>query len=181
MAIAMGFCTPQMLEAVSEVAGEDPNKRPRLIWETVLEPKLATSATPVSSSMATPTGLVPTCTSGTASVFFRRFTTETVPAALLATTAMPRFELTATPWGVAPMETLRSTVPNVALLGLMSIVERLLQPLLVTNASGENGPFASWSAITTELGVGVAHATVMSTALITMKSVALDVTLLLTT
>ncbi len=88
---------------------------------------------------------------------------------------MPRCELTATPWGVAPMGRLRSTVPKVVLLGLMSMVERLLQPLLVTNAMGENGPFASWSAIATELGVGVAQATVISTALMTIKSTALEV------
>src|SRR5258708_27249636 len=43
-----------IVAAVREVAGVDPNKRPRLIWETVLEPKLATSATPVDSLMATP-------------------------------------------------------------------------------------------------------------------------------
>src|SRR6266852_8045852 len=181
MATAMGDCTPPMVVAVSEVAGEDPNRRPRLIWETVLEPKLATSATPVASLMATPMGLDPTCTSVTASAFVNRFTTDSVPAVLFATTAIPRCELTATPWGVAPMGRLRSTVPKVVLVGLMAMVERLLQPLLVTNAMGENGPFASWSAMATELGVGVAQATVMSTALMTMKSVALDVTLLLTT
>src|SRR5258708_23046135 len=175
MATAMGACMPVIGVAVREVAGVDPNKRPRLIWETVLEPKLATSATPVDSLMATPIGLVPTATSATASVLVRRFTMDAVPALLLATTAIPRCELTATPWGVAPMEMLRSTVPKVALLGLMSMVERLLQPLLVTNAMGENGPPASWSAIATELGVGVAQATVMSTALMTIKSTALEV------
>src|SRR5260370_38572653 len=71
------------------------------------------------------------------------------------------------------MGRLRSTVPKVALLGLMSMVERLLQPLLVTNAMGENGPFASWSAMATELGGGAAQAVVMSTPLMTMKSVEL--------
>src|SRR6266852_2768598 len=178
MATARGACTPPMVAAVREVGGEDPNKRPRLIWETVLEPKLATRATPVESLMATPIGLVPTVTSATASALVWRFTMEAVPALLLATTAIARCELTATPWGDAPMEILRSTVPKVALLGLMSIVERLLQPLLVTNAMGENGPPASWSAMATELGVGGPglQATVMSTDLMTMKSAALDCT-----
>src|SRR5260370_34565426 len=76
------------------------------------------------------------------------------------------------------MKMLRSTVPKVALVGLMSMVERLLQPLLVTNAMGENGPPASWSAMATELGVGGPglQATVISTDLMTMKSVALDCT-----
>src|SRR6266436_6561265 len=175
MATAMGACMPVIGVAVREVDGEDPNKRPRLIWETVLEPKLATSATPVASLTATPVGLVPTVTSGTASAFVKRFTMDAVPAALFATTAMPRCELTATPWGVAPIGRLCSTVPNVVLVGLTSMVERLLQPLLVTNAMGENGPFASWSAIATELGVGVAQATVISTALMTIKSTALEV------
>src|SRR5260370_29241951 len=178
MATAMGNCTPPIVAAVREVAGVDRNKRPRLVGERVLEPEWATSATPVDSLMATPIGLVPTATSATASVFVKRFTMDAVPALLLATTAIPRCELTATPWGVAPMEMLRSTVPKVALLGLMSMVERLLQPLLVTNATGENGPPASWSAIATELGVGGPglQATVMSTDLMTMKSVALDCT-----
>src|SRR5260370_22900605 len=178
MATAMGNCTPPIVAAVREVAGVDPNKRPRLIWETVLEPKLATRATPVDSLMATPIGLVPTPTSATASVLVRRFTIDAVPALLLAITAIPRCDLTATPSGVAPMEMLRSTVPKVALLGLISMVERLLQPLLVTNAMGENGPPASWSAIATELGVrgpGL-QATVMSTDIVTMKCVALDCT-----
>src|SRR5260370_36470237 len=178
MATARGACTPAMVAAVREVAGEDPNKRPRLIWDTVLERKLATRATPVESLMATPIGLAPTATSATASVLVWRFTIDAVPALLLATTAIPRCELTATPWGVAPMEMLRSTVPKVALLGLMSMVERLLQPLLVTNAMGENGPPASCTAIPTELRFGRPglQATVMSTDLLTMKSVALDCT-----
>src|SRR5712664_105175 len=187
MAIAMGDCTPPMLEAVREVAGEDPNKRPRLIWETVFEPKLATSATPVASLMATPIGLVPTPTSATASFMCTRSTMDAVPAPLFATTAIPRCELTATPWGVAPTGILctlpKAVVPGGGLrwAGLMSITEILLQPLLVTTAMGENGPSASWSAIATELGVGVAQATVISTALITMKSTALDVEPPLTT
>src|SRR5882762_1820903 len=147
MATAMGACTPPIDEAVRVVAGADPSKRPRLICETVFEPKLATRATPVDSLTATPIGLVPTATSGTASALVRRFTTDTVPALLLATTASPRCELMATPWGVAPMEMLRSTEPKVGLAGLRSIVEMLLQPLLVTTAIGENGPFLSWSAI----------------------------------
>src|SRR5713226_8306164 len=97
MAMAIGDCTPPIVAAVKEVAGEDPNKRLRLIWETVLEPKLATSATPVASLMATPVGLDPTWTSATASEFVKRFTMDAVPAPLFATTAMPRCELTATP------------------------------------------------------------------------------------
>ena len=64
--MAIGACTPPMVAAVKEVAGDDPVNRPRLIWETVLEPKLATRATPVASLMATPMGLVPTVTSGAA-------------------------------------------------------------------------------------------------------------------
>src|ERR1700730_4738972 len=102
MAIAMGDCTPPIVAAVKEVAGEDPNKRARLIWDTVLEPKLATRATPVASLMATPMGLVPTGTSVTTSFMFTRSTTDAVPAPLLATTAKPRWELIATPWGAAP-------------------------------------------------------------------------------
>src|SRR6202035_2391860 len=136
MATAIGDCTPPMLDAVSEVAGEGPNRRLRLISETVLEPKLATSATPVASSTATPIGLVPTVTSATASLLFTRSTMEAVPAALFATTARPRWELMATPCGVAPTEMLCSA-PKVGLEGLMSILEMLLQPLLVTTAIGE--------------------------------------------
>src|SRR6267154_1079955 len=139
MAMAMGCCTPPMLEAVSVLGGEDPDKRPRLISETVLDPKLAISATPVASLTATPMGLVPTATSVTASVIFTRSTTDAVPAPLLATTARPRWELTATPWGVAPTGIL-CNAPKVPLAGLMSIMERLLQPLLVTRAMGVNGP-----------------------------------------
>src|ERR1700756_4640530 len=138
MATAMGDCTPPMVEAVREVAG----KRPRLIWETVFEPKLATSATPVASLIATPIGLVPTATSGTSSLLVKRFTMDTVPAPLFATTALPRCELTATPCGVAPTGIV-CTAPKVALPGFMSIVEMLLHPLLLTTARGEKGPFAS--------------------------------------
>src|SRR6266436_3907291 len=97
MATAMGACMLVIGVAVREVGGEDPNKRPRLIWETVLEAKLATSATQLDSLAATPVGLVPTVTSGTAPAFVKRFTMDAVPAALLATKAMPRCELTATP------------------------------------------------------------------------------------
>src|ERR1700687_5068838 len=97
MDTAMGSCTPPMVEAVREVAGEAPNNRPRSISETVLEPKLATTAAPVASLMATPTGLVPTVTAATGCVFVRRFTIEALPLPLLATTARPRRELTATP------------------------------------------------------------------------------------
>src|SRR5207302_5477559 len=97
MATAIGACTPPIVLAVKEVAGDDPTKRPRLICETVLDPKLATSATPVASLIATPTGLLPVDTSGTASAFLTRLTMDAVPAPLLATTAMPRCELTATP------------------------------------------------------------------------------------
>src|ERR1700730_4850796 len=181
MATAMGACTPPMEVAVRVVAGEEPNKRPRLICDTVFEPKLATRATPVDSLTATPIGPVPVGTSGTASALVKRFTMDAVPAALFATTAMPRCELTATPCGVAPMEMVCSTEPNVALDGLISMVEILLQPLLLTTAMGEKGPFLSWSAMATELGMGVAQATVMSTALMTRKSEALDWTPLLTT
>src|SRR5579864_3199635 len=171
-----------MLDAVSEVAGEDPDNRPRLISETVLEPKLATSATPVASSMPTPMGLVPTETSATASFLFTRSTMEAVPAALLATTAIPRWGLIATPWGVAPTG-ICVVPPNVALAGLMSIMETLLQPLLVTTAMGENRPSASWSAMATELGVAgpELQAVLMSMALITRKSVGLDTDPLLET
>src|SRR5579859_1823744 len=72
------------------------------------------------------------------------------------------------------MGRLRTTLPKVALLGLMSRVDRLLHPLLVTTAIGENGPLANWSAMATELGAGAAQATRISTALMTKKSVALD-------
>src|SRR5579864_5445604 len=183
MATAMGAWTPPMVEAVSDVAGEDPCKRPRLIPETVLEPKLATRATPVEGLMATPTGLLPTATSATASLLVTRFTMDAVPAPLLATTAIPRFPLTATPWGLAPTGMLCRIAPNVMLPGLMSMVEMLLQPLLLTIAMGENGPLASWSAIVTELGVAGPglQATLISTALMTKKSVVLDCTPLLMT
>src|SRR5437879_10690011 len=137
MATAMGACTPPMDVAVRVVAGADPSKRPRLICETVLEPKLATSATPVDSLTATPMGLVPTATSGTASALVRRFTTDTVPALLLAITASQRCGLMATPWGVAPMEMLRNTEPKVGMAGLRSVVETLLQPLWVSTALRE--------------------------------------------
>src|SRR5260370_42622424 len=108
MAIAMGDCTPPIVAAVNEVAGEDPNKRARLIWDTVLEPKLATRATPVASLMATPMGLVPTGTSRTASTggFFFRSTMDAVPAALFATPASPRVGVTGTPLGPPPIYTL---------------------------------------------------------------------------
>src|SRR5579859_1432495 len=97
MATAMGDCTPPMVDAASDVGGEGWNNSPRLISETLLDPKLATRATPVASLTATPIGLVPTATSGTASVLVSKFTTETVAAVLLATTAIPRCELIPTP------------------------------------------------------------------------------------
>src|SRR5258706_10958780 len=181
MATAMGDCTPPMLVAVSDVAGEDPSNRPRLICETVFEPKLATRATPVASLMATPIGLVPVETSGTASVLVIRFTMDAVPAPLFATTAMPRCELTATPCGLAPMEMVWRTEPKVAVNGFISMVEILLQPLLLTTAIGENGPFLSCSAMATELGMGEAQATGMSTDLTTKKLAELDSTPPLTT
>src|SRR5579864_2381831 len=65
----------------------------------------------------------------------------------------------------------------------MSTVEMLLQPVLLTTATGENGPLAIWSAMTTELGdagPGL-QATFMSTALITKKSTGLDIVLPLAT
>jgi len=67
--------------------------------------------------------------------------TDAVPAPLLAITASPRCELMATPWGVAPMEMLRSTEPKVGLAGLRSIVEMLLQPLLVPRRSARTDHF----------------------------------------
>src|ERR1700740_3152876 len=141
----MGDVTPVIGAAAKEVAGEDPDKRARLICETLLEPKLATRATPVASLMPTPMGLEPTVTSGTASAggFFFRSTMDAVPAALLATTAIPRWEFTATPCGPPPIGVLLSIVPKVRLpgAGLMSMTERLLPPALLTSAIGENGPF----------------------------------------
>ncbi len=86
-----------MVEAVSEVAGAEPNRRPRLIWETVLEVKLATMATPVASLIATPMGFVPTATAATGWVLVSRFTTEAVASPLLAVTARPSRGLTAIP------------------------------------------------------------------------------------
>ena len=122
-----------------------------MICETVLEPKLATSATPVASLTATPMGLVPTVTSATASFAFTRSRTDAVPAPLLATTAKPRCWLMAMPCGVAPTGMVLGKaaeigfviVPKVGLAGLMSIMDTLLHPLLVTIAMGENGPFLS--------------------------------------
>src|ERR1700680_4471 len=67
--LTMEYATPPIVEAVREAAGEEPDKRARLISETVLEPKLATIAAPVASLMATPTGLVPTVTAATGWVF----------------------------------------------------------------------------------------------------------------
>src|SRR5258705_5150513 len=135
--------------------------------------------------MATPMGLVPTVTSGTARAPFKRSTMDAVPAPLLATTAFPRCELTATPWGVAPTAIVLIILPKLTFAGsgLMSIIERLLHPLFVTAAMGESAKveFPNWSAMATELGLGVAQATFMSTALTARKSVGLDVTPALTT
>src|SRR5579862_8466728 len=62
--------------------------------------------------------------------------------------------------------------------GLISTIEMLLQPLLVTTAMGANGPFASWSAMATELGCVPPLVPVQtaerSTAWTTKKSTALD-------
>ncbi len=65
----------------------------------------------------------------------------------------------------------------------MSIIERLLPPLFVTAAMGESVKleFPNWSARATELGLGVAQATFISTCLTTMKSAGLDGTPLTTT
>src|SRR4029077_18183313 len=127
MATATGDCTPLTVAAVREVAGAEPNRSPRLIWETLLEPKLATRATPVDSLMATPIGLVPTVTSGTASTggFFFKSTMEAVPAVLLAVTANPRREFTATPWGPTPTGKLLRIVPKPVPIcaGLMSMTD----------------------------------------------------------
>src|SRR5580698_6921161 len=68
--------------------------------------------------------------------------------------------------------------------GLISITEMLLQPLLLTTAMGEKGPFASWSAMATELGIvppELVQIWDISTAWITKKSVGLDCTPLLLT
>src|SRR5713226_8580283 len=97
MATAIGACTPPIDVAVREVAGEEPNKRPRLISEIVLEVKLATIAAPVASLMATPIGFVPTATAATGCVLVRRFTMEALLLPLFATTARPKCALTATP------------------------------------------------------------------------------------
>src|SRR6266403_6268815 len=97
----------------------------------------------------------------------------------------------ATPWGVVPTEMgLPMNWPNVGLgwgcpatviVGLMSMTEMLLQPVLETTAMGEKGPLASWSAIATEEGcvlVGLPLVLVQivdkSTAWTTKKSAALD-------
>src|SRR3954452_11891038 len=143
MATAIGCCTPPIVAAVRDVAGEEPNRRPRLISETVLEVKFATIATPVASLTATPIGFVPTATAATGCVLVRRLTIETLLLPLLATTAKPRRGLTAIPWGVVPTAIELSTDPNVGLAGLMSMVEILLHPLFVTTASGEKFPWAS--------------------------------------
>ena len=68
---------------------------------------------------------------------------DTLLLPLLATTARPSRGLTAMPWGVVPTAMELSTDPKVGLAGLMSMVEILLQPLLVTTASGEKLPWAS--------------------------------------
>src|SRR5215471_15161262 len=100
--------------------------------------------------MATPVGLLPVVTAGTGCVPVNRFTTEAVPSPWFATTATPKRGLTATPWGEAPTAMLLFTAPKVVLLGFMSMMETLLQPLLLTTATGEKAAVASWSATATE-------------------------------
>ena len=168
----------EMEVAVKEVAGEEPVSNAKLISETVLLPVLATSAAPVPSSIATPVGVVPTVTAATFCVPVSRFRIEAVPSWLFATTATPNRGLTATPRGSLPVAMEDLMVPNVALAGLMSMTETLLQPLLLTTAMGEKACPGNWSAMATELGCGLAlvHAAVISTDLMTKKSVALDCT-----
>jgi len=154
-----------------------------LISETVLEPKLATMAAPVASLMATPTGLVPTVTAATGCVLVRRFTIEALPLPLLAQTARPdadsRRRLRSGPTAIVcrmlPKVGFGLDHTATVIVGLMSMVETLLQPLLVTTAIGENGPLASWSAMATELGMAgpLVQATFMFTVLTTRKSVGL--------
>src|SRR5580704_13839270 len=150
-----------MLTGVRVVAGVAPKSGDISISVTVFDPVLATMTTPVASLMATPAGLVPVETSGTASELVSKLTKEAVPAVLLATTAMPNGWLIATPCGVAPTAMELRILPKLGFctvwpltvaVGLISTTEMLLQPLLVTTAIGENGPFTSWSAMATELG-----------------------------
>src|SRR6266571_6065668 len=109
----------------------------------------------------------------------------------LATTARPRCWLMAIPCGVVPTRTdlamnfpkfgLACTIPLTVTVGLRSMMEILLQPVLVTTAMGEKGPLAIWSAMATADGCVltgfplVSVQTVdMSTAWITRKSTELD-------
>jgi len=95
-------------------------------------------------------------TDGTASELVSRLTTEAVPSPLLATTARPKGWLMAIPCGVRPTAMELRILPKLGFcdvdpfavtVGLISITEMLLQPLLLTTAIGENGPLASWSAM----------------------------------
>src|SRR5215472_9072780 len=94
-------------------------RRPRFSIVTVFEAVFVTMAAPVSSSTATPVGLVPVVTSaqgtvpveplgaahcGGAGGFWVKSMTEAVPAPLLATTANPFFCQTAMPCGLVPTE-----------------------------------------------------------------------------
>src|SRR5271155_4174844 len=97
MATAVGSWKPPMLIGISVVAGVAPNSVDMSISVTVFDPVLVTIAAAVASLMATPVGLVPVATSGTALEKVSRLTKETVPAVLFATTAKPYGWLIASP------------------------------------------------------------------------------------
>src|SRR5438045_379339 len=141
MAIAIGDVSMEIVFAL-RLVGAVPDigkSRDRSISETVLLPVFATRAAPVPSLMATPVGVVPTVTAGTFWVRVTRSRTEAVPLVLLATTANPKRGLTAIPCGAVPVSIgFPIGCPKVALAGLTSTTETLLQPVLVTTAMGAN-------------------------------------------
>src|SRR5690242_8918386 len=157
MATAIGSWMPPTLEGVKVVGGvpDEGKSKPRFSKVMVLEPVFATIAAPVVSLIPTPAGFVPVDTSGTfgAGGLAVRSITEAVPLPLLATTARPYRWLMAIPCGAVPTEMgppsscpkvgLGCKTPPTVIVGLISIIEILLQPLLETTAIGENGPLAN--------------------------------------
>src|SRR2546425_1627231 len=190
---------PPMVLGLKVVGGVVPaggKSRPRLIMLTVLLPVFVTTAAPVASLMATPVGFVPTVTSavsGETGGFFVKSITEAVLLPWVATTARPLCCQRAMPWGVVPTETggpinlpklgFGWGAPRTVTVGVRSIVNMLLQPVTLTSARGEKGPFAIWSAIATDDGcvlVGFplesVHTVDRATDWMTRKSTALDCT-----
>ena len=120
---------------------------------------------------ATANGISPTATSFVAPVAPSMM--ETLLEPLFVTKMRLLVGLGAASRGLTPTATVPTTV-----LPTESMTETLLQPLLLTTAMGEKACPGNWSAMATELGCGLAlvHAAVISTDLITKKSVALDCT-----